>query len=761
MAGLGLLLENEYKLLKKLIGREPTPVEETIFSIMWSEHCSYKSSRKVLKLLPTSASNVVLGPGEDSGIVYFAGEGKDAWCVVIAHESHNHPSQVLPIEGAATGIGGIVRDVYCMGAKVVAVMDPLRFGDPYGEKSNRVRYIINGVVKGIADYGNPIGVPNLGGDVYFHSGFDDNCLVNVVAVGIVRKRNIVHSAVPEQAKSVPYKFILVGKATDDTGFGGATFASELLNEEEEKKGAVQVHDPFLKRVITVATFKVLEEAERKGIVLGFKDLGAGGLACATSELSAKGGFGADIYLDRVPISIKNLKPEIIACAETQERYVLVVPESFTKRVIDIYNVEYELGKVYPGAGASVIGEPREDGLYRVHYKGEIVCSVLAKTITEGIHYERKRKERHRQVFNEGRKISIEGAIKKVLGHLDVCNREPIYSHYDSTIQGNTILLTGYGEAGVIKPIDEIDTCLAMTVDGNPRLGEIDPYWAGANAIYEAMRNIVSVGAVPICITDCLNFGSPEDPEVFDDFYKVVEGISYACKSIGRLDAEGEPLPIVSGNVSFYNENAEGKPIPPSPIVACLGRIENYDSIIKSRIDTANVDLIFIYDTENIKKLGGSVYNTIIEAKGGEVPHFDGRYARLMLNLILTLQREGLILACKDISDGGLITSLFEMIYNNDNNLGVKIDLTDIPIGNELALFSEAGGFVIGVKKNNIEETLIRAKEDCISAVHIGEVDNSGIFNINRDGKNIVKLNMEELKKLYNEPLKEIFSWQVE
>jgi len=762
MSGLGLLPQNEYELLKKLISREPTTVEETIFSIMWSEHCSYKSSRKILKLLPTSASNVVLGPGEDSGIVHFSGEGDDAWCVVIAHESHNHPSQVLPIEGAATGIGGIVRDVYCMGAKVVAVMDPLRFGDPFGVKANRVKYIANGVVKGIAEYGNPIGVPNLGGDLYFHSDYDDNCIVNVVAVGVVKKKCIIHSAVPEEARKRPYKFILVGKATDDTGFGGASFASEILDEEEKKKGAVQVHDPFLKRVITVATFKVLEEAEERGIVIGFKDLGAGGLACVTSELASKGGFGADIYLDRVPISIENLKPEVIACAETQERYALVVPDDFSERLLEIYNVEYELGRVYPGAGASIIGEPREDGLYNVHYKGKVVCSVPAKVITEGIYYERERRPRPKQVFVEGRKITIEEAIKKVIGHFDVCDRQPLYSHYDSTVQGNTVIPAGYGEAGVIKPIDGIDACLAMTVDGNPRVGELDAFWAGAGAVYEAMRNIVSVGATPICITDCLNFGSPEDPEVFNDFCKAVEGIAYACKSIGRLDAEGEPLPIVSGNVSFYNENALGKPVPPSPIIACLGKIENYNLIIKSKIEEENTELIFIYDPDNINKLGGSIFHSITEAKGGEVPHFDSNYAKSMLNLTLKLEKEGLVVACKDISDGGLATALFEMVScENGKDLGIHIDIKDIPFNNEDIIFSEAGGFVIGVKEDNVEAVLNLSSVFNISVVHIGKTNSSDIFSLNRDGKNIAILNINEMREIYSKPIKEIFSWQVE
>lgn len=762
MAGHGLLPDNEYRRLVELIEREPTTVEETIFSIMWSEHCSYKSSKNILKILPTSASNVVIGPGEDAGVVHFTGEGDDSWCIVIAHESHNHPSQVLPIEGSATGIGGIVRDVYCMGAKVVAVMDPLRFGDPDGEKRYRTRYIANGVVKGIADYGNSIGVPNLGGDVYFHQGYDDNCLVNVVAVGVVRRNSITRSAVPHKAKERPYKFILVGKATDDTGFGGAAFASEILNEEETDKGAVQVHDPFLKRVLTVATFKVLEEAHKSGITIGFKDLGAGGIACATSELASKGGFGADIHLERVPVSIEGLKPEVIACAETQERYALVVPDEFVNRVLEIYNVEYELGKVYPGAQATVIGEPRMDGLYRVHYNGEIVCSVPAKTITEGIFYERKRKERKQSAFISGRRIQIEEAFKKVISNLDVCDREPIFSHYDSTVQGNTILPPGFSEAGVIKPIDDKETCLAMAVDGNPRWGLIDTFWAGAGAVYEAVRNVVCAGGIPICITDCLNFGSPEDPVVFNDFHRAVEGIAYACNTIGRLDSPGEPLPVVSGNVSFYNENTEGEPVPPSPIIACLGKIDSIDDIVMSKIRNEDTELIFIYDPENIERIGGSVYQSIIASTGGEIPHFDGEYVRRMLNLIIELGRKGHINVCKDISDGGLITALFEMIYDvrvDGRALGIEIDIGCLPHNDETVLFSEAGGFIVGSVGERINKIKNLTEEAGVTFSHIGRAVASDQFIVRRNGTVLVELNINELNELYRQPLREVFEWQ--
>ncbi|MCH7549234.1 MAG: phosphoribosylformylglycinamidine synthase, partial [Candidatus Krumholzibacteriota bacterium] len=352
------LTTSEYARVCDLIGRPPTLVELHIFNIMWSEHCSYKSSRPTLgEFLPTEAPHVVLGPGEDAGIIRFAEIDGRSVCLVMAHESHNHPSQVLPVEGAATGIGGIVRDVYCMGADVIGVMDPLRFGDPDGPNASRVRDIAWGVIDGIAQYSNALGVPNYGGETFFDASFDDNCLVNVVAFGLVDEDSIVRSRVPDEARKEPYDVILIGKPTDASGFGGAAFASERLSEEEavERQGAVQVPDPFLKRVLAEAGKEMLAWAKRDNVPIGYKDLGAGGISCAVSEMAEAAGFGVAIDLDAVNVAFDALRPEVISCSETQERFLLAVPSRCSEEVVAIYNERFELPHLYEGAGAVVIG----------------------------------------------------------------------------------------------------------------------------------------------------------------------------------------------------------------------------------------------------------------------------------------------------------------------------------------------------------------------------------------------------------------------
>ncbi|MCD6219647.1 phosphoribosylformylglycinamidine synthase, partial [Candidatus Calescamantes bacterium] len=335
------LTPQEVRRIADILGRDPSLVELHIFNVEWSEHCSYKSSKKILKkYLPTKGPNVILGPGEDAGIVYLTTWKGERYGLVIAHESHNHPSQVLPVEGAATGIGGIVRDVDCMGAEVIAVADGLRFGNPEGKYRERTKWIASGVVQGIWEYANALGIPNIGGDLYFNESFDDNCLVNVVAIGIVKEKSILRSRIPEEAKNTPYDIILVGKPTDASGFGGAAFASEILDEkkEEEKKGAVQVHDPFLKNVLLLkkANYQIWREAEKRGYSIGMKDLGAAGICGSSSELGAASNIGIEIYLDKVHVALEGLLPEVILCSETQERYILAVPEEFTPEVLKIY-----------------------------------------------------------------------------------------------------------------------------------------------------------------------------------------------------------------------------------------------------------------------------------------------------------------------------------------------------------------------------------------------------------------------------------------
>ncbi len=365
----------EVTLLLELLGRPPRWAEAVLFGILWSEHCSYKSTRHLLKRLPTQAPQVVIGPGEDAGVVALPAPCDDL-VLVLGHESHNHPSQVLPVEGAATGVGGIVRDIVCMGAEVVGAMDCLRFGDP--RASVHVRDVVRGVVEGVATYADALGVPNLGGDTCFDAGYDQNCLVNAIAVGLAPADGVLRSRVPEGEG--PWAFVLVGKPTDESGFGGAAFASGELGQEDQR-GAVQLPDPFLKRVLNVATYEVFRRVRARAIPCGFKDLGAGGIACATSELAAAGGCGAEIQLDRAHRVERELAPEVLLCAETQERYCWVVPEHFAAELCALYEQEFALGRVHPGAGARVIGRATPGSRYHVTWNGETLVDCTAEAIT--------------------------------------------------------------------------------------------------------------------------------------------------------------------------------------------------------------------------------------------------------------------------------------------------------------------------------------------------------------------------------------------
>ena len=363
----------------QLLGRAPNIVEQAILSTMWSEHCSYKSSKAILKkYFKPEGEGVLVGIGEDAGIVSLGEFDGEHYGLAVAHESHNHPSQVLPIEGAATGVGGVVRDVCCMGAEVVGVLNSLHFGTD--QQSPFVSEIANKVVKGVSDYANPLGVPVLGGETIFHSSYNDNCLVNVAAVGLIKASDIVHSYVPKCAEHIPYELILLGKSTDSTGLGGASFSSATLDTENDIQniGAVQVHDPFMQRVLSEAIKTVLEDAKEKSIEIGFKDLGAGGISCAASEIAAHSGFGCEIFLDHVNVISDKLPPDVIACSETQERFCLAVPSDYSHRVLEIVNEQFQMSHMYPNAGAAVIGKVVNDPSFVLYFKGEKVSDLDEK-----------------------------------------------------------------------------------------------------------------------------------------------------------------------------------------------------------------------------------------------------------------------------------------------------------------------------------------------------------------------------------------------
>ncbi|MBV9402419.1 MAG: phosphoribosylformylglycinamidine synthase subunit PurL [Candidatus Eremiobacteraeota bacterium] len=575
---------DELRRVARALGRNPTIVEAHAFAAQWSEHCSYKSSRHHLKRLPTKGPQVIIGPGEDAGVVRLGEHDGKQYAIVVAHESHNHPSQVVPFEGAATGVGGIVRDVLCMGAEVVAVADALRFGSVEDANSHQ-RYVATSVVDGIAAYGNAIGVPNIAGDAYFDEGFNENCLVNVIALGIVKENQIIHSKAP--ANSDGWDIVLVGKATDASGFGGAAFASLTLDaaDAEANKGAVQVPDPFLKNVIMRATYRVFEYLRERKITAGFKDLGAGGIMGCTAELCAAGGFGAIIDLDDVSTAQANLPPAVIAVGETQERLTWVLPPEATADVVRIYNEEFSLPEIARGACAVVIGAVQKEKRYVLRSGSEIVMDVDIDFLTGDIKDELPfdgsalmHTEHARESFVSPR--ACRGAAEVESFDLNNCSTEPLYKQYDAVVRGATVLPRN-NDAGVMI-VPGTPLAFAVAVGGKPEKSAGLAFQSAYNAVAEAVCKVVAVGAEPLALTDCLNFGNPRKADHYKQFVAAIDALKEA--------AENFNLPFVSGNVSFYNESAQGNPIPASAIVACVGGLSDVSKVVSPAFKQASSTL---------------------------------------------------------------------------------------------------------------------------------------------------------------------------
>jgi len=720
-AKLGIALsEDELRSIVHTLGRLPSDVELYAFDAQWSEHCSYKSSRRHLRKLPVHGPTVLQGPAEDAGIVRLGSWDGHEWGIVIAHESHNHPSQVVPFEGAATGIGGIVRDVLCMGAEVIGIADPLRFGsldDPH------CRYVAQSVVDGIAAYGNAIGVPNLGGDVYIDASFDDNVLVNVVALGLVRADQIIHSKAPPG--SAGYDIVLVGKATDRSGFGGASFSSLTLDEAdaEANKGAVQVPDPFLKSVVMRASYRVFAELRAHGIEAGFKDLGAGGLCGCSAELVAAGGYGAEIDLDLAPTAQPDLPAPVIAIGETQERLCWIVPPSFTPALLAIYNEEFALPRIARGACAAVIGTVTEGDRYVARHRGAVVMDVPLGFLTEGVRYNRPYTialpdaEPVESLLARVRALPEQSAgelLFAALAHRDVCSRATIVERFDSVVRGTTAVPAGYADAGVIVPLAGAPLGIALSVDGNPRYGAIDPQRAAELAVIESVRNVAAVGATAAGLTDCLNFGDPTDPKALGAFVAAVDGLAYAGRELG--------VPYVSGNVSLYNQSKSGHAVAPSPIVACVGTIADVARTTTCDFKRSG-SALFLLGTPQAA-LGGSVYAELAGLATPNLAQPDYAAIRRELALLGALQDSGLVLAVHDVSDGGLLVAVAEMAFAASRAgalLGARIVdpagwAPALPAA--VALFGEYGGFVLEVA----DATAIHGLADAygVAVLHIGE-----------------------------------------
>ena len=692
------------KIQNEMLGRAPSLPELVLFSIQGSEHCSYKSSRNHLKQFTTEGPDVVLGAKEDAGVVAVAtDQNGNRWCVVMSHESHNHPSQIVPYEGAATGVGGNVRDVVCMGAEVIACTDSFRFGDINNKKT---KWINDGVVSGIAGYGNPLGIPNIGGDIYYHSGYNENCLVTLVTLGIVREDHIIHSYAPENADG--YDLILVGKPTDNSGFGGASFASLELEEDkkDQNKGAVQEPNAFLERHLLKSSYALFDKIKQMDLVdrVGFKDLGAGGVACASVELAETSGYGSEVWLDRVHTGMDGLHPSVYLCSETQERFMWVCPPDITQLILDHYNKIYNLPAVSDGAMASQIGKIRSDGQYVVHYNGETIIDAKANQVTRGFLYERKftaiNKKDDTPVLDQ---VADYGSILlKLLSHENIASRKSVYDKYDKQVQGRTIMESGRADSGVMAPFNSKNypkeirkTGIALSTDHNPLYGMVDPYWAGVNAVVESMRNVASVGATPHALTDCLCFGNPEKENQMWEFVESVRGISDACNAITLKDNPIHATPIIAGNVSFYNESRNGS-IPASPIVSCLGKINDINKTIGMAFTSVGSNIAMIGQRKN--EMGGSAYFHLNNELGTNLPKPDLQEVKKQIYGLTDCIDNNMVLSCHDISDGGIAVALAEMTFKNNIGCNVSIE-SDLRI--DEILFSETGGFILEVNDENI------------------------------------------------------------
>ena len=767
--GIGLTVSEARKVEDEILGRAPTVTEAIAWGIEGSEHCSYKSSKKYLKTFPTEAPNVILGPSEDAGIVSFAYENGERFGVVIAHESHNHPSQIVPYEGAATGVGGIVRDVVCMGARVIAIADPLRFGSLREITS---RWVYDGVTAGIGGYGNPIGVPTLAGDVYANESFNGNTLVNVVALGVVRESEIIHSYAPEEAAEHEYDYILVGKATDASGMGGASFASVGLDtgDVEANKASVQEPNAFLKRHLMVSTYDLFARLKDKHLLdkVGFKDLGGGGLLCASVEMAEHYGHGAKIDLSKVSVSVEGLPAPVTLCAETQERFLWVCDPSITQMILEHYNNVWALPKVARGAGARVVGTVTE-GNYKVESGEGVEVDAPARAVTEGLSYDRPVRERLLELDEPAIEVPYDLSLSllTVLGSPQVASRAPVYEQYDKQVQGQVILEAGQADAGVMLPFvyerasDEVKRIgLALSVDGNPRYGRISAYWQGANAVVEAMRNVAAVGATPWALTDCLNYGNPEVPEDMWDFVQGVRGVGDAARGVHLKGYDDSPVPIVSGNVSFYNESrsmeGERRSVDPSAIVSCVGRLTDGRKAITHQFKQQGSSVIMVGERKD--ELGGSAYYETHGELGARVPMPDFAAVKREIYAVIDVIDEGLAYACHDISDGGLGVALSEMCFGGSGlgRVGAAIDLgvLDSMLLDDIVLFSETGGFVMEIAPEHQTRVVSILEQYGVYYRVIGRTTGDGVLDIRKGGVPLVNVSVSEMASVWLKGLRE-------
>ncbi len=664
------LTPEEYDRITAMLGRTPTFPELGIFSALWSEHCSYKHSKPVLKTLPTTGPQVVQGPGENAGVLRLPG----GWAVAFKIESHNHPSAVEPYQGAATGAGGILRDVFTMGARPVALLNSLRLG-PLEDARNR--YLFAGVVRGIGDYGNCVGVPTLGGEVDFAAGYSGNPLVNAMCVGVLKEKDLIKAA----AHGVGNVLLAVGSRTGRDGIHGASFASEeLTHESERRRPQVQVGDPFTEKLLLEASLELIAS----GHIVAIQDMGAAGLTSSSAEMAARGGVGVEIDLSKVPTREPGMTPYEILLSESQER-MLVVAKADRVKEVQAIAAKWELD-------ATPIGRVTGDGVYRCLWEGKVVVEIPGQRLVEDcpVYYPEATEDpriaelRARQpVPGTGYRVPGD-ALLKILDDPSVASKRWVFEQYDSTVQASTVIPPG-GDAGVLRVRHE-DFGIAVKTDCNSRYVRLDPYEGGKAAVAESARNVACTGARPLGITNCLNFGNPERPEVFYQFREACRGIADACRALGT--------PVTGGNVSFYNESPTGA-VHPTPVIGMIGLLPHVDRAVPSHARAAG-DVVFVLG-ETRAELGGSAFwETCLGFGGGQPPRVDLETERRLIELLVTGAERGLFRSAHDCSHGGLGVALAEVAMGGpyqDMGFGLEVDLTPHAAGltpHEI-LFSESHG----------------------------------------------------------------------
>ena len=696
------LKPDEYERIVRALRREPTLTELGIFSVMWSEHCSYKSSRIHLKKLPTTGPRVLQGPGENAGAVDIG----DGLAAVFKIESHNHPSFIEPYQGAATGVGGIIRDIFTMGARPIALMNSLRFGSLDGPDGARNRRIVEGVVAGIAGYGNSIGIPTVGGEIAFDDSYSGNPLVNVFCLGISKADALVLG----NASGVGNPVYYVGSKTGRDGIHGATMASaEFDDKSSEKRPAVQVGDPFMEKLLLEACLELMQT----DALIGVQDMGAAGLTCSTSEMGARGGSGIEIDVSRVPQRETGMTPYEIMLSESQERMLLVVKKGREAEVEAIFD-KWDLH-------AAHIGDVMNDGILRVLHRGEVVAEIPnGPLVNEAPVYDRpvSKPAYLATVANVdesalGSVPSLADAWLRILGSPTVASKRWVYRQYDHMVRTNSLVLAGMG-AGVVR-VKGTKRALAMSTDGNGRYCYLNPRRGAMLALAEAARNVACAGALPIGATNCLNFGNPERPEIMWQFVEAVEGLAEACRAL--------EIPITGGNVSLYNET-DGLAIYPTPIIGVVGVIEDAERVVSRTFKQAGDDVVLLGDAHG--ELGGSEYLKVIhDLVQGQPPVLDLDKERALIALLTQAAASGLLRSAHDCSDGGLAVTLAECTFDS-GGIGVTADLPR-EASLAAALFGEsAARAVVSVGAGDLQALLRLAREIGVPARAIGRTGGSQI-----------------------------------